>query len=78
MDIWFLIDGSGSIDRSNFQTTLKFVSKLSADFSISPSGVRAGFSVYNSSHTFYSRFNEHTSNSSFSQLVLSTPYIGGE
>ena len=78
MDIWFLIDGSGSIGRSNFETTLQFVANFSAEFPISLSGVGAGFSVYESSNTFYSRFNEHTSNSNFSQLVLSTPYTGGE
>ena len=78
MDIWFLIDESGSIGRRNFETSLQFVADLSAQFSISLNGVRAGFSVYSSSHTFYSRFNEHTSNSDFSQLVLSTPYNNGE
>jgi len=78
MDIWFLIDESGSIGRRNFETTLRFVADLSAQFSISPNGVRAGFSVYSSSHTFYSHFNEHTSNTGFSQLVLSTSYKSGE
>ena len=78
MDIWFLIDGSGSIGRGNFETTLQFVVDLASEFPISLNGVRAGFSVYSSSHDFYSFFDEHSSNSSFSNLVLSSPYPGGK
>jgi len=78
MDIWFLIDGSGSIGSGNFRTTLQFVASLSAEFPISPNGVRAGFSVYSSLHTFRSHFDEDASNSNFSQVVLSTSYPGGK
>jgi len=78
MDIWFLIVGSGSIGSTNFQTTLQFVVDLATEFVISPNGNRAGFSVYSSSHTFRSRFDEDASNSNFSQVVLSTSFPDGK
>jgi len=78
MDIWFLIDGSGSIGMHDFQTALQLVVELSSAFPISPDYVRAGFSVYDSSHTFHSRFDENASNSEFSQVVLSASYPAGE
>jgi len=78
MDIWFLIDGSGSIGRRKFETTLQFVVDLASEFPISSNGVRAGFSVYSSSHKIHSFFDEHNSNSSFSNLALSSPYTGGK
>ena len=77
LDIWFLIDGSGSIGETNFRECLNFVDKTAKAFEISSENVRAGLMIYESDTTLRSNLNEHQSNELFSSVVLSTPYYGG-
>ena len=77
MDLWFLIDGSGSIGSSNFQTCLQFVNQTASGFDISSNRVRTGLMVYASSTYTESTFNEHQSNDEFSTAVLTTNYPSG-
>ncbi|XP_076799831.1 uncharacterized protein LOC143444923 [Clavelina lepadiformis] len=77
MDLWFLLDSSGSIGTENFKTSLDFVSHLSSKFNISSDRVRTGMSIYSTWHTIISYFNQHTSNQEFMEAVKTTHYKRG-
>ena len=77
LDLWFLIDGSGSIGAVNFQACLSFVNQTASTFFIEPNRVRTGLMIYSSSNTTRSYFNQHQSNEEFSKVVLSTRYPAG-
>ena len=77
MDLWFLIDGSGSIGLNNFETCLRFVNETASNFVIAPDRIRTGLMIYSSSITTRSFFNQHQTNDEFSSTVLSTPYPSG-
>ena len=78
LDLWFLIDGSGSIGSNNFQTCLRFVNQTATTFNIAPDKVRTGLMIYSSSTTTRSLFNQHQSTQEFSRIVLSTSYPRGK
>ena len=77
LDLWFLIDGSGSITALNFVKCLDFVNQTSALFKISPDNVRTGLMIYDDTTTVQSYLNQDQSNSLFSSMVMSTFYPGG-
>uniref|UniRef100_H2ZCM6 VWFA domain-containing protein n=1 Tax=Ciona savignyi TaxID=51511 RepID=H2ZCM6_CIOSA len=77
LDLWFTIDGSGSVGSSNFQATLRFMESLINGFDIGPGRVHVGFSVYQSNSRILSHFNQHTSKSSLAALIRGTSYPGG-
>ena len=78
LDLWYLVDGSGSIGSANFQTCLEFVNLTASAFNIAPDKVRTGLMIYSSSTTVRSLFDQHQSNTEFSNIVLSTPYSPGK
>ena len=47
VDLGFLVDGSGSVGRSNFKRVLYFIKQLVNSFRISPRYARVGMVVYN-------------------------------
>ena len=77
MDLWFLIDGSGSIGSQHFQESLDFVNKTAAVFVIAPDRVRTGLMIYDQAVYVISYLNQHQSNNEFSTAVFSTNYPGG-
>ncbi|XP_076803308.1 uncharacterized protein LOC143447209 isoform X1 [Clavelina lepadiformis] len=79
MDVWFLLDGSTSIRREHFETSLLFINHLMSGFVISPDIVRAGMSTYSSygNTVIASKFDEHTDNSAFENAVNNTVYLTG-
>ncbi|XP_076803428.1 uncharacterized protein LOC143447287 isoform X2 [Clavelina lepadiformis] len=76
-DLWFCIDGSGSIGSTNFQTSKDFVDQVASSFNIDPSEVRTGMSVYSSAVNLVSYFNQHTTNTDFTSAVSSALYPSG-
>ncbi|XP_076802484.1 uncharacterized protein LOC143446634 [Clavelina lepadiformis] len=77
MDLYFLLDGSGSIGSSNFQQSLDFVKQLASEFNISSEQVRTGLTIYSSSNYPISQFDQHQNNSAFSDAVINTNYPRG-
>ena len=77
LDLWFLIDGSGSITAPNFLKCLDFVNQTSALFEISPNNVRTGLMIYSKTTIVRSYLNQNQSNSLFSDVVMSTRYPSG-
>ena len=77
MDLWFLIDGSGSVGPENFWKCLQFVNQTAAQFVIHPDRVRTGLMVYSDETYLRSLLNEHQSNEEFSDVVLSTRWVDG-
>ncbi|XP_002129255.2 uncharacterized protein LOC100186070 [Ciona intestinalis] len=77
LDLWFVIDGSGSVGLSNFQDSLRFLANLTKRFTIGPDDVRVGFSVYSSASTIHSHFNQHMNNSALEAEILGTSYPSG-
>lgn len=77
LDLFFLIDGSGSIGPVNFNTSLYFVEQAASTFTIASDRVRTGLAIYSSLTTIRSHLNEHMTNSAFTNIALQTPYTGG-
>jgi len=78
LDLWFLIDGSGSINKINFETCLEFVNQTASLFVIDSDRVRTGLMIYDGRTYLRSRFDQHQSNQNFSDIVLATTYPSGE
>ena len=77
MDLWFLIDGSGSVGPQNFQESLDFVNQTAAAFVIAPDRIRTGLMIYDGSVYVISYLNQHQSNEEFSTAIFSTSYPAG-
>lgn len=78
LDLFFLIDGSGSIGSSDFDTSLDFVAQAASTFTIASDRVRTGLAIYDHSITFRSFLNRHTSIATFTSVALNSPYPGGK
>lgn len=48
IDLVFLIDSSSSVGKSNFQSEIKFVKKVLADFTVSYNNTRVGIVTFSS------------------------------
>ena len=62
LDLAFLIDGSGSIERSgrgNFRRCLNFVKRVVASFAVSPSYTRVGIALFSSRAWLVFNFNRY-------------------
>lgn len=51
MDVGIILDGSGSVRRSNFQTAKEFIQSLISHFSVSAKGTHFGVITYSTDST---------------------------
>ena len=77
LDIIFVMDASGSIHSSNFQTMKTFVHDIVNSFDIGLDRVRVGVMSYGYSYTFHFYLNTYSSKSSVLSAINSLPYSGG-
>lgn len=74
LDLWFSVDGSGSISQQDFETSLEFVKTISQRLVLGPNNVKIGLAVYGENQTTFSDFSMNQTNSEFEQLVDSISY----
>ena len=73
----FVMDASGSIGYSNFQTMKTFVYDIVNSFDVGLDSVRVGVMSYESSYTFHFYLNTYSSKSSVLSAINSLPYSSG-
>lgn len=77
VDLGFLIDGSGSINRhdpGNFQRCLEFVKALTRAFVISPTGTRVGAILFSTRSRLVFDFNKYTTHAAVEAAINRIPY----
>ena len=77
LDLFFVMDASGSVGYSNFQLMKQFVYNIADSFEIGPDNVRVGVMSYGSSYTFHFYLNTYTTKSEVLSAVNSLPYSSG-
>ena len=79
VDLLFILDGSGSVGSSNFETMLQFTEAVAAAFDVSPDTTRIGMFVYSS--YIYEQFDFNYTITNTKQELLdrirATTYPGG-
>ncbi|XP_078492234.1 uncharacterized protein LOC108949912 [Ciona intestinalis] len=77
LDIWFVLDGSGSVGSSDFNKSLHFLVHLVKAFKIGPHDTRVGFSVYSTKSEIHSRLNQQMSFQALEKQILRAKYPRG-
>lgn len=76
-DIVFLVDGSWSIGRPNFQQVRHFLSTLVSSFDVSPDHVRIGLAQYSDDSRTEFLLRTFQNNRDVLQYIARLPYKGG-
>ena len=77
MDLYIVMDESGSVGFSDFQIMKNFVYNIAESFEIGPDDVQIGVMTYSSSHTFHFVLNTYMNKSQVLSAIQSLPYGGG-
>uniref|UniRef100_A0A8D2LWT9 VWFA domain-containing protein n=1 Tax=Varanus komodoensis TaxID=61221 RepID=A0A8D2LWT9_VARKO len=77
-DIYFLIDGSSSISRTNFNDMKIFMQKVVQTFIIGPDYVRFGVVQYSNNYGTEFELDEHTKRSSLEKAINNIKQLGGD
>ncbi|XP_033646749.1 integrin alpha-1-like [Asterias rubens] len=77
IDLVFVVDGSGSVGPSNFETSKQFVNDVVDSFEIGSDRTRVGVIQYSSSVNIEFHLNQYTDKSSLQQAISSINYISG-
>jgi receptor-type tyrosine-protein phosphatase Q len=77
LDLFFVMDESGSVGYSNYQIMKTFVYNIVNSFDVTPDKVRVGVMSYSSSYTFRFYLNTHSQKSSVLSAISNLPYNSG-
>ena len=77
LDLIFVMDASGSVGYSNFQTMKNFVYDIVNSFEVGSDSVRVGVMSFASSYSFHFHLNTYSSKSSVLSAVNNLPYSSG-
>ena len=77
MDLFFVLDESGSVGFDNYQIMKGFVNNLINSFTIGEDDVQVGLMAFGSSYRIHFNLNEYKNASSLTQVVSDIPYGGG-
>ena len=75
IDILFILDASGSVGSSNFNTMLDFVEKMVDGFRISSSGTQVGLITFASSVVLQFHLNRYHDKNDIKNAVSQTRYL---
>ena len=78
MDLFFVLDESGSVGSNNYQLMKNFVNDLIDSFPIGQNNVRVGLMAFSSGFTIHFTLGEYNNASSLKQAVTNILYRGGE
>ncbi|XP_071793850.1 uncharacterized protein [Asterias amurensis] len=77
IDLVFVLDGSGSVGVTHFETSKTFVKHVVDFFKIGSDDTRVGVIQYSSSVNIEFHLNQYTEKSSLQQAIANISYIGG-
>ncbi|XP_078578150.1 P-selectin-like [Branchiostoma floridae x Branchiostoma japonicum] len=76
-DLFFVLDGSGSVGAANFIEVKRFVLNVVSAFTIGPTATRVGVVQYSSSNTMEFNLDDHTTAASMIDAINAIRYQGG-
>jgi collagen type VI alpha len=74
-DILLIMDSSGSIGATNYQTMLRFVANLTHSFTLGPDAIQFGAIIFGNTATNLFNFGTYTDHQSLESVILSTRYL---
>uniref|UniRef100_A0A1X7SKR6 VWFA domain-containing protein n=2 Tax=Amphimedon queenslandica TaxID=400682 RepID=A0A1X7SKR6_AMPQE len=77
LDLYFVMDASGSVGSSNFQLMKNFVYNIANSFNVGSDSVRVGVMSFASSNSYHFHLNTYTAKSSVLTAINNLPYSGG-
>ena len=77
LDLYFVMDTSGSVGSSNFQLMKTFVYNIVDSFNVGSDSVRVGVMSYGSSNYYNFHLNTYSTKSSVLSAINNIPYRGG-
>nr|XP_026692192.1 zonadhesin-like isoform X3 [Ciona intestinalis] len=77
LDLVFVLDSSGSVQRVNFRLVLDFVKSVVSGFKIGPDGVQVGLARYNSRWKKLWDLNEYSTKDRLLRAISGVDYISG-
>ncbi|XP_019848636.1 PREDICTED: phosphatidylinositol phosphatase PTPRQ-like [Amphimedon queenslandica] len=77
LDLYFVMDASGSVGSSNFQLMKNFVYNIANSFNVGSDSVRVGVMSFASSNSYHFHLNTYTTKSSVLTAINNLPYSGG-
>ena len=77
MDLFFVMDESGSVGFNNFQTMKSFVNEVIEGFEIGSDDVQVGVMTFSNNPKIHFHLNAYGDKSSLKAAVSSLPYRGG-
>ena len=77
LDLYFVLDESGSVGYSNYQLMKQFARDIANSFTIGPNDVQIGLLSYASSYTFRFYLNTYSTKTSLLNAISSIPYNSG-
>lgn len=76
-DVGFILDGSGSVTKTNWLKELKFTQEVAKLAEISKDGSRAGVISFASTPVLKIKFTDYDNYASFSNAVSRLPFTAG-
>ncbi|CAH1271434.1 FCGBP [Branchiostoma lanceolatum] len=76
-DLFFVLDGSGSVGRANFEIVKQFVVNVINTFTIGLTDTRVGVVQYSDFNTLGCNLGDHQDEASFVTAMQTMPYQGG-
>ena len=77
LDLYFVLDESGSVGYSNYQLMKTFAYNIANSFTIGPNDVQIGLISYSSSARFRFYLNTYSTKSALLSAINSIPYTSG-
>ena len=77
LDLFFVLDESGSVGYSNYQLMKTFAYNIANSFTIGPDDVQIGLLSYSSGHSFRFYLNTHSTKSAVLTAINNIPYNSG-
>ena len=75
IDMAFVMDGSGSVGRNNFETAKTFVQEVVKGFVIGPDNSRVAVIQYSSNPVVEFTFTEHTTDTALESAIRAIRYV---
>ena len=76
-DIIFVLDASGSVGTSNFETVKQFIRDLVDAFEIGPNNIRVGVEKYSTVTNTEFDLKDYLNKKALGTRIMSIPYTGG-
>ena len=77
LELFFVLDSSGSVGSSNYQLMKSFVYDIINSFEVGPTNVQVGVLAYGASYVFEFYFNTYSDKANVLSAIMALPYYDG-